>query len=112
VFGEDKAKATGTGIIGFEADSGTFTSVWTDSRSTKMSLRQSKGKFDGQEIVLYSKSLQDDGKESRQSRTVTRLEDDGRKILHRQYVPGADQKERLIMELAMSRRTADIQPPR
>src|SRR4051794_8954498 len=65
-------KTTGTGTIGFEPDTGLFTSVWVDSRSTKMSLRKSKDKFDGTEIVLHSRSL--DEKEGRQSRTVTRLE--------------------------------------
>src|SRR3954467_15569173 len=36
-FGEGAAKTTGTGLIGFETGSGLFTSVWTDSRSTRMS---------------------------------------------------------------------------
>jgi hypothetical protein len=104
VFGEGSAKATGTGMIGFEAGPGTFTSVWTDSRSTAMSLRQSRDKFDGKEIVLYSKSLDAEPKNTRTSRTVTRLEEDGRKIVHRQYVPGPDGKERVIMELEMTRK--------
>src|SRR5262245_3117424 len=34
-------KTTGLGLIGFEADSNRFTSVWIDSRSTRMSFRQS-----------------------------------------------------------------------
>jgi hypothetical protein len=92
-------KTTGTGTIGFEPDTGLFTSVWVDSRSTKMSLRKSKDKFDGTEIVLYSRSL--DEKEGRQSRTVTRLED-GKRIVHRQYSPTPDGKERLVMELVMT----------
>jgi hypothetical protein len=104
VFGEGAAKSTGTGMIGFEAGPGTFTSVWTDSRSTAMSLRQSRDKFDGKEIVLFSKSLDAEPKNARTSRTVTRLEDDGRKIVHRQYVPGPDGKERVIMELEMTRK--------
>ena len=34
VFGQDDKKTTGLGIIGYEAESGKFTSFWTDSRST------------------------------------------------------------------------------
>jgi hypothetical protein len=104
VFGEGEAKTTGTGLIGFEADSGKFTSVWVDSRSTRMSLRQSQDKFNGEEIVLLGKSLASDGKQGRSSRTVTRLEDTGRKIVHRQYNAGPDGKERLIMELVLTRK--------
>jgi hypothetical protein len=99
-FDGPTGKTTGTGTIGFEADTGLFTSVWVDSRSTRMSLRRSRDKFDGTEIVLYSRSLDD--KEGRQSRTVTRLEDGGKKIVHRQYSPTQDGKERLVMELVMT----------
>jgi hypothetical protein len=95
-------KTTGTGLIGFEADSGLFTSVWIDSRSTRMSLRRSRDRFDGKEIVLFSQSLEGE-KDARRSRTVTRLENEGRVILHRQFVPGPDGKERPIMELKMTR---------
>jgi hypothetical protein len=93
-------KTTGTGTIGFEPDTGLFTSVWVDSRSTRMSLRRSKDKFDGAEIVLYSRSLDD--KEGRQSRTVTRLGDEGKRIVHRQYSPTPDGEERLVMELVLT----------
>lgn len=103
-FVSGQVKTTGTGIIGFEAETGTFTSVWTDSRSTRMSLRQGQDKFDGEQIVLHSRSLKEDGKESRRSRTVTRLEDGGHKIVHRQFTMGADGKERLVMELMMKRK--------
>jgi hypothetical protein len=102
VFGEDDKKTTGLGLIGFEADSGKFTSVWTDSRATKMSLRQSEDKFDGEQIVLFAKGLGTE--EARKSRTVTRLEDEGRKIVHRQYTPTPDGKERLMMELVLTRK--------
>jgi Protein of unknown function (DUF1579) len=101
-FSKGETKTTGLGIIGFEPQTGLFTSVWTDSRQTKMSLRQSKDAFGGAEIVLFSKALADTGKE-RQSRTVTRLEDNGRRIVHRQYNTGADGKERLLMELVLTR---------
>jgi len=104
VFGQDDKKTTGLGIVGFETESGKFTSFWTDSRSTRMSIRQSEGKFNGTEIVLYSRSLDADEKDKRRSRTVTRLEDDGRKIVHRQYTAGDDGKEREVMELVMTRK--------
>jgi hypothetical protein len=103
VFQGDKAKTTGEGIIGFEAGTGAFTSVWTDSRATRMSFRQSKDKFNGEEIVLESQAL-GDAKEGRHSRTVTRLEDNGNKIVHRQFGTGADGNERLVMELVMTRK--------
>jgi hypothetical protein len=104
VFGEGERKSTGMGIIGFEPESGTFTSFWTDSRQTRMSARQSRGPFDGEQIVLYSHSLEPDGKESRRSKTVSRLEDGGRKLVHRQYALGANGEERLMMELSLTRR--------
>jgi hypothetical protein len=110
-FGKGEKRTTGMGIIGFEPQTGRFTSVWTDSRQTKMSLRQSKDGFNGTEIVLYSKMLGDGGKE-RRSRTVTRLEDDGRRIVHRQYNATADGKERLLMELVLTRAARLAAPPR
>jgi hypothetical protein len=110
VFQHDGSKTTGLGMIGFEAESGIFTSVWTDSRSTRMSLRQSKDPFDGKEIVLYGRSLNDDGKAPRRSRTVTRLEEDGRKIVHHAYVTTADGKEHLFMELLMTRKGKGAAP--
>jgi hypothetical protein len=102
-------KSTGNGLLGFEADSGKFTSVWTDSRSTRMSLRQSREPFNGEEIVLYSGSLNETGKDSRRSRTVTRLEENGGKIVHRQYALLPDGKERLMMELLMTRKSKAAQ---
>ncbi len=102
-FGEGDAKTTGTGMIGFEPDKGIFTSVWTDSRQTRMSFRQAKDKFNGEEIIMYSQTL-GDAKETRRSRTNTRLEDNGNKIIHCQYSLGADGNERLVMELVMTRK--------
>jgi hypothetical protein len=90
-------------LIGFEPASEVFTSVWSDARATRMSFRQSKGKFSGKEIVLYSRSLEGD-KEARRSRTVTRLDDNDRKIVHRQYNAGPDGQERLLMELLLTRK--------
>jgi hypothetical protein len=48
-----------------------------------MSFRQGQEKFDGQQIVLHSRSLGDNGRKERVSRTVTRPEADGRRIVHR-----------------------------
>jgi hypothetical protein len=105
VFQQGGQSTTGLGIIGFEPESGTFTSFWTDSRQTRMSVRQSRDRFDGAQIVLYSRSLDADGKESRRSKTVSRLEDGGRKLIHRQYALGPQGEQRLFMELVMTRRT-------
>jgi len=104
VFGQDDKKTTGLGVIGFEAESGKFTSFWTDSRSTRMSIRQSEDKFNGTEIVLFGRSLNPDEKDKRRSRTVTRLEDDGQKIVHRQFTGGDEGKEREVMALVMTRK--------
>ena len=69
-----------------------------------MSARAGKGPFDGKEIILFSKSFTDDAKgATRVSRTVTKLEDGGKKIIHRQYNVGPDGAERLMMELEMTR---------
>jgi hypothetical protein len=100
MFDGPGGKTTGTGTIGFEAETGLFTSVWVDSRSTRMSLRKSRDKFDGEQIVLYSRSLEET--EGRKSRTVTRLEAGGKKIVHRQYSPTSEGKERLVMELILT----------
>ena len=105
-FEQNGKTSTGLGIIGFDPESGVFTSVWTDSRQTKISVRQSRDRFDGKQIVLYAKSIEPDGKEPRRSKTISRLEDDGRKLIHRQYGFGPDAKEFLVMELIMSKENA------
>jgi hypothetical protein len=102
-FGEGDRKTTGVGLIGFEPESGAFTSVWIDSRQTRMSHRRSRDKFDGTQIVLYSASLEPEAKEARRSKTTSRLEDGGKRIVHRQYSLGAGGEERLMMELVMTR---------
>ena len=102
-FRSEAGKTTGLGLIGFEPESGKFTSVWTDSRQTRMSLRQSEDKFDGVEIVLFGKEI--GGKEGRRSKTVTRLEDEGKKLIHRQFAVEAGAADRLVMELVMTKKT-------
>jgi hypothetical protein len=101
-FDAPAGKSTGTGLIGFETETGLFTSTWVDSRQTRMSFRQSEAKFDGTEIVLHGKGL--GGREERKSRTVTRIEDGGKKVVHRQYNAGPDGQERLLMELVLTRK--------
>lgn len=104
VFIKGDRKTTGEGLIGFDTTTGHFTSVWTDSRATRMSLRHSKDPFNGTEIALFSASLEEPAKAERQSRTVTRLEDGGNKIVHRQYTLTPGQPERQVMELIMTRK--------
>ncbi len=102
-FGEGDRKTTGLGLIGFEPESGLFTSVWIDSRRTQMSHRKSHDKFDGSQIVLHSEQLGASVEQPRRSKTVSRLSDDGRTIVHRQYALADGGDERLMMELVMTR---------
>ena len=69
-----------------------------------MSFRQSRDKFSGEEIELYSRSLQDSGTATRVSRTRTHLEDNDRKLIHSQFSIAQDGSERLMMELVMTRK--------
>jgi hypothetical protein len=104
-FGEGDRRTTGLGLIGFEPESGVFTSIWVDSRQTRMSLRKSRESFDGSQIVLYSESLgAAEGKEARRSKTVSKIEGGDKKIVHRQYSLGPGGEERLVMELVLTRR--------
>ena len=64
-FNGAEGKSTGLGIIGFEPETGRFTSFWVDSRQTRASVRQGREPFDGQQIVLYSVSLDPQSKDSR-----------------------------------------------
>jgi hypothetical protein len=73
-----------------------------------MSIRQSEDKFDGKQIVLVSRTLDADTKKGRVSRTVTTLEDSDRKVVHRQYTAGDAGKDRIVMELFLTR----IEPKR
>ncbi len=105
VFHDGATNATGLGLVGFEADSGLFTSVWADSRSTKMSIRQSKDRFDGHEIIMSSFPMAGGVREARPSRNRTRLVDDGRKIIHQQFAINPDDTERLMMELILTKKS-------
>jgi hypothetical protein len=101
-FEKDGGKTTGTGISGWDPKAGQFTTAWFDSRQTTMSMRQSQGTFDGQEIVLYGAAL--GGTLSRRSITRTHLEEEGRVLVHRHYLVQEDGKERLMMELRLTRK--------
>jgi hypothetical protein len=103
IFDGGGTKTTGLGLIGFDTETDKFTRVWTDSRATKMSFRQSQDPFDGAEIVLQGRGLGNDSKTQRPSRTVTRLEDEGRRLVHRQFGRDAAGNERLVMELLLTR---------
>ena len=104
IFHDKNGDSDGMGIIGFDPQAGQFTSFWTDSRSTRISIRQSETPFDGSQILLWSKTIGDPGPNARKSRTVSTLEDNDRKLIHRQYAPTPEGGERLMMELAMTRR--------
>jgi hypothetical protein len=111
-FEDGTNQDTGLGLIGFDPDTGVFTSVWVDSRSTRMSFRQSEDPFDGKQIVLYSRALESIAVKanSRKSRTVTTIEDNGNRVQHRQYASTADGEERLILQLTLTKHIPTTQP--
>lgn len=104
VFQSQAGKTTGLGIIGFEPATGRFTSFWVDSRQTRVSARQSREPFDGRKIVLYSVALDPEAKQPWRSKTISSLEDEGRTLIHRQYILSDTGEERLIMELTLKRK--------
>lgn len=112
VFGQGDKESTGLGIIGFEATSGKFTSIWVDSRRTAFSMRQSKTgePFDGKQIVMYSRSLGEDPSRPPRSRTVSHLEDGDRKLIHKQFALDRNGTERLMMELVLTRKETSGSP--
>lgn len=99
---KDGKKTTGTGLSGFDSKTNKFTTVWYDSNQTTFSIRQSDGTFDGKNLVLWATSLNPD---EAGRRTVARahLEDDGRVLLHRHFLVEEGGKERMIIELRMTR---------
>jgi Protein of unknown function (DUF1579) len=102
-FDKDGTKSTGTGISGFDPATNRFTTVWYDSRQTTMSIRQSDGKFDGKEIVLWATALDPD-RPGRRTVARAHLEENGRVLLHRHYLIEQGGKERLMIELRMTRK--------
>ncbi|MCB9876618.1 MAG: DUF1579 family protein [Planctomycetes bacterium] len=103
VFDGDASRAasTGTGVIGFDPATGVFTSFWYDSRSTRVSVRQSEGAFDGEAIELVSRTIGGEAA-ARRSHTTTRFDGDDR-LVHRQWSVAADGSEQLFMELVLTR---------
>ncbi len=102
-FNSPTGETTGTGIIGFDSATGKFTTTWIDSRATRISHRESDKPFNNEEIKLKGVAL--GGPPSRQSQTVTRLEADDNRIVHRQYSLDDQGDERLVMELVLTRRS-------
>ncbi|MBV8895426.1 MAG: DUF1579 family protein [Acidobacteriaceae bacterium] len=102
-FNSDGTKSTGTGISGFDSKTNRFTTVWYDSRQTTMSIRQSDGTFDGNNIVLWATPLDPDHPGHK---TVARahLEEDGRVLLHRHFTIDDKGEERMVIELRMTRK--------
>jgi hypothetical protein len=102
-FNADGTKSTGTGISGFDPKTNRFTTVWYDSRQTTMSIRQSDGTFDGQNIVLWTTPL-DTEHNGRKTVARAHLEDNGRLLLHRHFIVDDKGQERMMIELRMTRR--------
>lgn len=100
----DGKTTTGVGISGFDPQTGLFTTFWYDSRSTRFSIRQSKEPFDGKQIVLYSVSIGGSHGQEHTSRTVSYLEDGGKRLIHRQYNADAAGKEKVLSELILTRK--------
>jgi hypothetical protein len=68
-----------------------------------MSIRQSDGTFDGQNIVLLATPL-DSEHPGRKTVARARLEEDGRLLLHRHFMIDDKGEERMMIELRMTRK--------
>lgn len=97
---------TGQGLIGFEPETGLFTSVWTDSRQTRMSVRRGREPFDGTRIVMHTAPLDPATPDPFSSRTVSTLKDGDKVLTHQQFSINPDGTERLVMELHLTRTPA------
>ena len=104
-FERDGKTSTGTGISGFDPKTNRFTTVWYDSRQTTMSIRQSDGTFDGKNIVLNATSLDPD-RPGRRNVAKAHLEEDGRVLLHQHFAISDDGKERLMIDLRLTRKAS------
>jgi hypothetical protein len=102
-FNADGKTSTGTGISGFDSKTNRFTTVWYDSRQTTMSIRQSDGTFDGNNIVLWTTPL-DTEHPGRKTVARAHLEEDGRVLLHRHFLISENGEERMMLELRMTRK--------
>ena len=99
----DGTKSTGTGISGFDSKTNRFTTVWYDSRQTTMSIRQSDGRFDGKNVILWATPLDPD-RPGRKTVTRAHLEEDGRLLFHRHFAIDDKGQERMMIELRMTRK--------
>jgi hypothetical protein len=99
----DGTQSTGTGISGFDSKANRFTTVWFDSRQTTMSIRQSDGTFDGENIVLWATSLDPDHP-GRKTVARAHLEEGGRVLVHRHFLIDDKGNERMMIELRMTRK--------
>ena len=110
VFDQGGRKSTGMGLIGFDTRDRPVHQRLDGLPPDADVLAAEPPPFDGKEIVLFSRTLDEEGKGQGQgqgpppSRTVSRIEAGGLKIVHRQFNAGPDGKERLIMELVMTRK--------
>ncbi len=104
VFNDANGQSTGTGMIGYEPQTRLFTSFWIDSRSTRFSVRHSEEAFDGTKITLVGASIGPPAANARRSRTVSVLEDNDRRLIHRQFSINPDGSERPVMQMEMTRR--------
>jgi hypothetical protein len=104
IFKGESGQTTGLGLIGFETETRRFTSSWVDSRQTRFSVRQGREPFDGRQIVLFSVPLDRASKEGRLSKTISYLDENDRKLIHRQFALGEKGEERLMMELILTRK--------
>ena len=105
-FGPGEAKTTGTGTIGFEPTPEFSPASGSTPARRACRCRRAPTSSTVRKSCSYGKTLGKTGNEMRLSRTVTRLEDDGRKIVHRQHNIDPQGQERLAMELVMTRKAA------
>ncbi len=92
----------GEGISGFSPSTGKFTTDWIDSQRTEMSIRQSRGKFDGKNMWLYAQQI---GREHPGRVTFAHafLRDGGKQLVYDHYyqVPGG--KPKMMFEIVLIR---------
>lgn len=99
----DGTRSTGVGTSGFDSKNHRFTTVWFDSRQTTMSIRQSDGTFDGQNIVLWSTPLDPD-RPGRKTVVRAHLEEGDHLLLYRHFLIDDKAGERMIFEMRMTRK--------
>jgi hypothetical protein len=68
-----------------------------------MSIRQSDGTFDGKNIALWATRLDPD-RPGYKTVARTRLEEDGRVLLHRHFLVDDKGQERMMIELRLTRK--------